>query len=201
MSSLPPLLHAARAARMRTSMTNQRRHFRARTFATTTTRGSPPPPPSRLISLRGILFCSSVTGAFVSYLFSDQLRQSSTFLRLSDVVIVPLMRQLFDAEDAHSYTIVAAKWNLTPLEVPRVREAKEITNNLYKRKRLLKEEASGKTKVMQLPSSTSKRLETTVWGRTFPNPIGMAAGFDKHAEVISPLLRMGFGFIEIGGVT
>ena len=115
--------------------------------------------------------------------------------------MVPLMRQLLDAEDAHSYTIVAAKWNLTPLEVPRVREAKEITNNLYKRKRLLKEEASGKTKVIQLPSSTSKRLETTVWGRTFPNPIGMAAGFDKHAEVISPLLRMGFGFIEIGGVT
>lgn len=44
-------------------------------------------------------------------------------------------------------------------------------------------------------------LATTVWGRKFPNPIGMAAGFDKHAEVIEPLLGIGFGFVEIGSVT
>ena len=44
-------------------------------------------------------------------------------------------------------------------------------------------------------------LTTTVWGREFPNPIGVAAGFDKHAEVIEPLLALGFGFVEIGSVT
>ena len=44
-------------------------------------------------------------------------------------------------------------------------------------------------------------LSTTVWGRKFPNPIGMAAGFDKHAEIIEPLLGIGFGFVEIGSVT
>lgn len=44
-------------------------------------------------------------------------------------------------------------------------------------------------------------LQTTVWGRTFPNPLGMAAGFDKNAEIIRPLLDMGFGFVEIGSVT
>ena len=44
-------------------------------------------------------------------------------------------------------------------------------------------------------------LATTVWGRSFPNPIGMAAGFDKHAEVMEPLLGLGFGFVEIGSVT
>jgi len=44
-------------------------------------------------------------------------------------------------------------------------------------------------------------LTTTVWGRKFTNPIGMAAGFDKHAEVIEPLLGIGFGFVEIGSVT
>jgi dihydroorotate dehydrogenase len=47
----------------------------------------------------------------------------------------------------------------------------------------------------------SPSLATTVWGRKFPNPIGMAAGFDKHAEVIEPLLGIGFGFVEIGSVT
>lgn len=44
-------------------------------------------------------------------------------------------------------------------------------------------------------------LATTVWGRHFPNPIGVAAGFDKHAEVVEPLLGLGFGFVEIGSVT
>ena len=46
-----------------------------------------------------------------------------------------------------------------------------------------------------------KRLERTVFGLTFPNPIGMAAGFDKNAELVSELADMGFGFVEIGTVT
>ncbi|MGU3495216.1 quinone-dependent dihydroorotate dehydrogenase [Xanthobacteraceae bacterium A53D] len=44
-------------------------------------------------------------------------------------------------------------------------------------------------------------LATRVWGLSFPNPIGIAAGFDKHAEIIDPLLAMGFGFVEAGSVT
>ena len=39
------------------------------------------------------------------------------------------------------------------------------------------------------------------FGLNFPNPIGMAAGFDKSAEVPDALLRLGFGFVEIGTVT
>ena len=46
-----------------------------------------------------------------------------------------------------------------------------------------------------------KRLVRTVFGLTFPNPVGMAAGFDKNAELISELSDMGFGFVEIGTVT
>ena len=44
-------------------------------------------------------------------------------------------------------------------------------------------------------------LEQTVWGRRFPNPVGLAAGFDKNAEVPDAMLAMGFGFVEIGSVT
>jgi dihydroorotate dehydrogenase len=44
-------------------------------------------------------------------------------------------------------------------------------------------------------------LATTVWGRAFPNPIGLAAGFDKNAEAVEALLGTGFGFVEIGSVT
>jgi dihydroorotate dehydrogenase len=39
------------------------------------------------------------------------------------------------------------------------------------------------------------------FGLNFPNPVGMAAGFDKHAEVPDALLRLGFGFVEVGTVT
>lgn len=44
-------------------------------------------------------------------------------------------------------------------------------------------------------------LATRIFGLDFPNPMGMAAGFDKNAEGWRPLLRMGFGFVEIGSVT
>jgi dihydroorotate dehydrogenase len=45
------------------------------------------------------------------------------------------------------------------------------------------------------------RLAQTVAGLAFPNPLGMAAGFDKNAEVPEALIRLGFGFTEIGTVT
>jgi dihydroorotate dehydrogenase len=44
-------------------------------------------------------------------------------------------------------------------------------------------------------------LSTTLWDLHFPNPIGLAAGFDKNAEVIDPVSLHGFGFIEVGSVT
>lgn len=44
------------------------------------------------------------------------------------------------------------------------------------------------------------RLRVKLWDRMFPNPVGMAAGFDKQAEVIAPLLKQGFGFVEVGTV-
>ncbi len=50
-------------------------------------------------------------------------------------------------------------------------------------------------------SPSSPQLKTTLWGRNFPNPIGLAAGFDKNAESLSGLFGLGFGFIEAGTVT
>ena len=45
------------------------------------------------------------------------------------------------------------------------------------------------------------RLKVTLWDRQFPNPVGLAAGFDKDAEVMYAMLQMGFGFVEVGTVT
>jgi dihydroorotate dehydrogenase len=44
-------------------------------------------------------------------------------------------------------------------------------------------------------------LATNVWNLAFPNPVGLAAGFDKHAEVCDAALALGFGFVEAGTVT
>jgi dihydroorotate dehydrogenase len=45
------------------------------------------------------------------------------------------------------------------------------------------------------------RLQVRAFGLNFGNPVGLAAGFDKNAEVPDALLRLGFGFVEVGGVT
>ena len=50
-------------------------------------------------------------------------------------------------------------------------------------------------------SADDSRLATRVFGLNFSNPIGIAAGFDKHAEIPDALLRAGFGFVEVGTVT
>ncbi|MFD2206938.1 quinone-dependent dihydroorotate dehydrogenase [Kiloniella antarctica] len=44
-------------------------------------------------------------------------------------------------------------------------------------------------------------LKTQVWGREFSNPLGLAAGFDKNAEVVRPMISQGFGFTEVGSIT
>lgn len=44
-------------------------------------------------------------------------------------------------------------------------------------------------------------LNISVLGKTFPNPIGIAAGFDKNGKVFNPLFAFGFGFVEIGTIT
>ena len=53
----------------------------------------------------------------------------------------------------------------------------------------------------KLFSIKSKSLEREVFGIKFPNPVGLAAGFDKNAELFNELSNFGFGFIEIGTVT
>src|SRR6202008_1239299 len=45
------------------------------------------------------------------------------------------------------------------------------------------------------------RLEKDVFGLKFKNPVGLAAGFDKNAELMGEMADMGFGFVEVGTVT
>ena len=51
------------------------------------------------------------------------------------------------------------------------------------------------------PRDDDSKLAVRAFGLNFSNPIGMAAGFDKHGEVTDAVLRLGFGFVEVGTVT
>ena len=48
---------------------------------------------------------------------------------------------------------------------------------------------------------TSDRLRLTLAGLDLPNPVGLAAGYDKNGRAVAPLMRAGFGFIELGAAT
>ncbi|MCT4655912.1 MAG: quinone-dependent dihydroorotate dehydrogenase [Cohaesibacter sp.] len=55
--------------------------------------------------------------------------------------------------------------------------------------------------IKDLPAINDPRLRVKLWDLDFPNPLGMAAGFDKNAEVPDALLRLGFGAAEVGTLT
>jgi len=89
-------------------------------------------------------------------------------------VIRPLLFQL-SAESAHHFTFSLAKFIFN---IPGV---KAINRSLFQVR--------------------SPKLEKNLFGLKFPNPVGLAAGFDKDAKLIDELASLGFGFIEIGTVT
>ena len=55
--------------------------------------------------------------------------------------------------------------------------------------------------LVPLSEKSTPALKTILWNRTFPNPVGLAAGFDKNAEAVAGLFQLGFGFVEAGTVT
>lgn len=98
-----------------------------------------------------------------------------TYAATTDIYAGPIGRRIqsLDPERAHELAISLARYNLAA--PPR------------------------------LPFTSRKPdppiLSSTVWGMRFANPIGLAAGFDKHAEAMPGLFAIGFGFVEVGSVT
>ncbi|GAB0498115.1 hypothetical protein MMPV_009456 [Pyropia vietnamensis] len=105
----------------------------------------------------------------------------ASILRDSVDITVPL-RPLLDAldpETAHTISLAAARVGLSPREHRSFRTATTATSGM----------------------PVARVLDSTVWGQRFSNPVGLAAGFDKDAVAVEPLLAMGFGFVEVGSVT
>ncbi len=82
---------------------------------------------------------------------------------------------LFDPERVHHFTFAILKFGF---KIPLI---KKVISSIYQ--------------------IENKQLERTIFGLTFKNPVGLAAGFDKNAVLIDELAAFGFGFIEIGTVT
>ena len=120
-------------------------------------------------------------------------RESPTYWHLADFAATRVLC-LLDPETAHGLTIALMRAGLAPRK---------------SRKKAIKEEEEER-KIDQFSplSSTSLSKEeqeanlcSNLWGFSFASPLGLAAGFDKQAEVILPALGLGFGFVEVGGVT
>lgn len=90
----------------------------------------------------------------------------------------PLLDAL-DPETAHTVGLAAARAGLAPREHRSFRTATTATSG----------------------TPVARVLDSTVWGRRFANPVGLAAGFDKDGVAVEALLAMGFGFVEVGSVT
>lgn len=56
-------------------------------------------------------------------------------------------------------------------------------------------------RLMAKPIPASDSLQQTLWGLSFPHPIGLAAGLDKNGEAVDAFLQIGFSFVEVGTVT
>ncbi len=61
--------------------------------------------------------------------------------------------------------------------------------------------AALKTGLMPAAPMPAPVLRTSLFGLDFPSPIGLAAGFDKNADVPDAMLKLGFGFVEVGTIT
>lgn len=100
---------------------------------------------------------------------------------------MPAIHRLLDAESAHELAVSLAKHGV----VPRGRPMSEADARVLVR--------TWSTITGDAESIASQ--ETSVMGMAFKNPVGLAAGFDKNGDGVRGLMRMGFGFLEVGSVT
>lgn len=136
---------------------------------------------------------SSGSLVFASYLtvFGDE--------RFYANQLMPLLQKVVGPETAHVLAVKMIRLGLVPVnryEDP----ASLVSLSLYFLKNDMIEFYS-----CQKGGIHSKNVvflqEMNVFGLKFKNPVGIAAGFDKHGEAVDGLYKLGFGFVEVGTIT
>jgi hypothetical protein len=110
----------------------------------------------------------------------NDIRSTEAYHSISDKVCTPLVRRLFDGEEAHKFALKMLKWGIAPVDVNPTTPCKSE---------------------VKLSVDIPVRGQINRGGVHFSNCVGLAAGFDKDCVAALPLLRAGFGFVEIGSVT
>ena len=111
-------------------------------------------------------------GGLSAYHFLVQdLRATGPFHTLTERALAVLRAAVPDAESAHHLGVAAAAAGLCPVDAGLDDPDRAVA------------------------------LRCEVFGLPFRSPVGLAAGFDKQGEAMAPLLRAGFGFVEVGTVT
>ncbi|MBS3079996.1 quinone-dependent dihydroorotate dehydrogenase [Candidatus Pacearchaeota archaeon] len=80
-------------------------------------------------------------------------------------------------------------------------DAEQVHNFFTKTGKFLGDHALTKKTISTLFNYQNKKLELNILGIKFRNPVGLSAGFDKNAELISIMEDVGFGFVEVGSIT
>ncbi len=80
-------------------------------------------------------------------------------------------------------------------------DAEQVHHFTFKTIKLINQIPGVSLIIRSIYTIEDKKLEREVFGLTFKNPVGLAAGFDKDAKLHSELANFGFGFIEVGTVT
>ena len=152
-----------------------------------------------LRSIRNLTVRSVVGGAVtlgvVEYTtqLPSQGKSSAMYHQVSDEIITPWMRTWLDPELAHTLALEMTQRGWAPRHRPSAREQRVNVTSVLS----FDVEPATATST----STTSTPTNTKRYGLVFPNPIGLAAGFDKDGQAIQPLLDLGFGSVEIGTVT
>ncbi|CAB9506576.1 Dihydroorotate dehydrogenase (quinone) [Seminavis robusta] len=121
-------------------------------------------------------------------------KSSEIYHRVSDQVVTPLLRRYLDPEVAHNVALDFARKGFALRHRPSPMEDR-VNVKISMSFDTTIHESNGDN------NSSNSNNENKRFALQFPNPIGLAAGFDKDGEAIQPLMDMGFGFVEIGTVT
>lgn len=132
----------------------------------------------KIISSGSLLFASYLTVVGDERFYANQL--------------MPLLQRVIGAETAHMLAVKMISLGLVPL-------------NRYQDPESLVSSSSSCFKTKLCPLKTASVLGCVqgvdALGLKFKNPVGIAAGFDKHGEAVDGLYKIGFGFVEVGTVT
>ena len=126
----------------------------------------------------GLFTISIASFSYIFYAYYYHKSTSSSNLPFTTFALIkPILFQV-DPEKSHNYAVEAAK-------LPK--SIRNAFGMVYR----------GGIDQSKLETN----LKSEVWNLKFANPIGLAAGFDKHGECIDGMFDLGFGFVEIGSIT